>query len=63
MLVTTTFLINSAFNFALGLLIARFLGPQGFGQYAIAAAVAVVLNTLFLDWIRHAVLFGAHTGR
>jgi O-antigen/teichoic acid export membrane protein len=52
MLVTTTFLINSAFNFALGLLIARFLGPLGFGQYAIAAAVAVVLNTLFLDWIR-----------
>ncbi|MGL4634396.1 MAG: polysaccharide biosynthesis C-terminal domain-containing protein [Beijerinckiaceae bacterium] len=52
MLVVTTFLINSAFNFALGLLIARFLGPQGFGQYAIAAALAVVLNTLFLDWIR-----------
>jgi O-antigen/teichoic acid export membrane protein len=52
MLVATTFLINSAFNLALGLLIARFLGPQGFGQYAIATAVAVVLNTLFLDWIR-----------
>jgi O-antigen/teichoic acid export membrane protein len=52
MLVVTTFLINSAFNFALGLLIARFLGPQGFGQYAIAAALAVILNTLFLDWIR-----------
>ncbi len=52
MLVTATFLINSAFNLALGLLIARFLGPLGFGQYAIAAAVAVVLNTLFLDWIR-----------
>jgi O-antigen/teichoic acid export membrane protein len=52
MLVTVTFLINSAFNLALGLLIARFLGPQGFGQYAIAAALAVVLNTLFLDWIR-----------
>ncbi len=52
MLVITTFLINSVFNFALGLLIARFLGPQGFGQFAIAAALAVVLNTLFLDWIR-----------
>jgi O-antigen/teichoic acid export membrane protein len=52
MLVITTFLINSVFNFAMGLLIARFLGPQGFGQYAIAAALAVVLNTLFLDWIR-----------
>ena len=52
MLVISTFLINSVFNFALGLLIARFLGPQGFGQYAIATAFAVVLNTLFLDWIR-----------
>jgi O-antigen/teichoic acid export membrane protein len=52
MLVISTFLINSVFNFALGLLIARFLGPQGFGQYAIAASFAVVLNTLFLDWIR-----------
>jgi O-antigen/teichoic acid export membrane protein len=52
MLVVATFLINSAFNLALGLLVARFLGPQGFGQYAVAAALAVALNTLFLDWIR-----------
>jgi O-antigen/teichoic acid export membrane protein len=54
MLVVAAFLINSVFNFALGLLIARFLGPEGFGQYAIAAALAVVVNTLFLDWIRFA---------
>jgi O-antigen/teichoic acid export membrane protein len=52
MLVISTFLINSVLNFALGLLIARFLGPVGFGQYAIAAALAIVLNVLFLDWIR-----------
>jgi O-antigen/teichoic acid export membrane protein len=52
MLVVAAFLINSIFNFALGLLVARFLGPVGFGQYAIAAALAVVVNTLFLDWIR-----------
>jgi O-antigen/teichoic acid export membrane protein len=52
MLVISTFLINSVLNFALGLLIARFLGPAGFGEYAIAAAVSVVLNVLFLDWIR-----------
>jgi O-antigen/teichoic acid export membrane protein len=54
MLVVAAFLINSVFNFALGLLIARFLGPEGFGQYAIAAALAIVINTLFLDWIRFA---------
>jgi O-antigen/teichoic acid export membrane protein len=52
MLVVLAFVINSVFNFALGLLIARFLGPSGFGQYAIAAALAIVANTLFLDWIR-----------
>ncbi len=52
MLVVLAFVVNSAFNFALGLLVARFLGPEGFGQYAIAAALAVVVNTLFLDWIR-----------
>jgi O-antigen/teichoic acid export membrane protein len=52
MLFVATFLVNAAFNLALGLLVARFLGPQGFGQYAIAAAIAVVLNTLMLDWIR-----------
>jgi O-antigen/teichoic acid export membrane protein len=52
MLVVAAFLVNSVFNFALGLLVARFLGPEGFGQYAIAAALAVVVNTLFLDWIR-----------
>ncbi len=54
MLVVTAFVINSIFNFALGLLVARFLGPAGFGQYAIAASLAIVINTLFLDWIRFA---------
>jgi O-antigen/teichoic acid export membrane protein len=52
MLVVTTFIVNAAFNFALGLLVAHFLGPADFGKYAIAAALAVVLNTLFLDWVR-----------
>jgi O-antigen/teichoic acid export membrane protein len=52
MLIAGTFILNAAFNFALGILIARFLGPHAFGQYAIAAAAAVVLNTLMLDWVR-----------
>jgi O-antigen/teichoic acid export membrane protein len=52
MLVISAFLINSVFNFALGLLVARFLGPAGFGQYAIAASLAIVVSVLFLDWIR-----------
>lgn len=52
MLIVVTFITNSALSFALGLIIAALLGPEGFGQYALAAAIAVVLNTLFLDWIR-----------
>jgi O-antigen/teichoic acid export membrane protein len=53
MLVIATFLINAVFNFALGLLIARFLGPAEFGKYAIAFAIGIALNAAFLDWIRH----------
>jgi O-antigen/teichoic acid export membrane protein len=53
MAVVFTFLINSIFNFALGLLVAAFLGPTEFGKYALASAIAVILNTTFLDWIRH----------
>jgi O-antigen/teichoic acid export membrane protein len=53
MLVIVTFLINAVFNFALGLLIARFLGPAEFGKYAIAFSIAIALNVGFLDWIRH----------
>ena len=52
MLVVSTFLVNSAFNLALGVLLARFLGPQGFGQYALAAALGIALNVLMLDWMR-----------
>jgi O-antigen/teichoic acid export membrane protein len=56
MLVTATFIVNSAFNFAMGLLLAAFLGPSGYGKFAIALQIAVVLNTLFLDWVRHAAI-------
>lgn len=47
-----TFVINSGLNFVLGLVIAKFLGPDEFGRYAVASAVATVLNTLLLDWLR-----------
>lgn len=52
MSVILPFIINSALNFALGLLIASFLGPAEFGRYAIGAAIVVLLNTALLDWIR-----------
>lgn len=46
------FMVNAGVNFALGLLIAAFLGPAAFGLYAIAAATVVLLATAGLDWIK-----------
>jgi O-antigen/teichoic acid export membrane protein len=52
MIIIATFVLNAGLNFVLGLVVAKFLGAEEFGRYAIAAAVAVVINTIFLDWIR-----------
>lgn len=52
MLTLLTFLINSAVNFALGLGVAYFLGAQEFGTFALAAAAAMVLQTIFFEWLR-----------
>lgn len=52
MTVLLPFVINAGLNFALGLLIAYFLGPAEFGRYAIGAALIVLLNTALLDWIK-----------
>src|SRR5829696_2400591 len=52
MTIIAAFLVNAGLNFALGLLVARFLGPDEFGRYAVAMAVAVVINTAFFEWLR-----------
>lgn len=52
MTVLLPFVVNAGFNFALGLLIALFLGPSAFGLYAIAAATVILVNTAGLDWIK-----------
>jgi O-antigen/teichoic acid export membrane protein len=52
MTIVLAFLVNAALNFALGLLVAKFLGPDEFGRYAVAMAVAVVLNTACFEWLR-----------
>ena len=49
-----SFLVNSAANFALGLLLAAFLEPGRFGLYAVAVAGAGTLASPALDWLRHA---------
>ncbi|HUZ91121.1 MAG TPA: polysaccharide biosynthesis C-terminal domain-containing protein, partial [Methylocella sp.] len=40
------------FNFAIGLLIAKFLGPEEYGRFALAYATAIFVQTGFFDWIR-----------
>jgi O-antigen/teichoic acid export membrane protein len=52
MTIIAAFLLNAGLNFALGLLVAKFLGPGEFGRYAVATAVAVVINTACFEWLR-----------
>lgn len=40
------------FNFAIGLLVAKFLGPEEYGRFALAYATAIFVQTGFFDWIR-----------
>lgn len=51
-MIALPFILNAIFNFAIGLLIARFLGPAEFGYYAFAASIAITLATFGFDWIR-----------
>jgi O-antigen/teichoic acid export membrane protein len=52
MVVGFAFASNALFNFLVGLLVAKFLGPAEFGRFAIAAATAVLVNSGGFDWIR-----------
>jgi O-antigen/teichoic acid export membrane protein len=56
MTVILPFLINAGLNFALGLLVAAYLGPETFGRYAIGSAIMVLVNALVLDWLRMSVM-------
>ena len=52
MTVLAAFLLNTIFNFFLGLLVAYFLGPAEFGRFALALAIGAMTQSLVLDWIR-----------
>ncbi len=52
MRVIFAFFVNTLCNFAIGLLVAKFLGPEEFGRFALALAIGVVLQTAVFDWIR-----------
>jgi len=51
-MIALPFILNTLLNFAVGLLVARFLGPAEYGRYALALSIAVVIQTLALDWLR-----------
>jgi O-antigen/teichoic acid export membrane protein len=46
------FALNALASFALGLLVAKLLGPADFGRFALGMAVAVALNNLVFEWLR-----------
>jgi O-antigen/teichoic acid export membrane protein len=50
MLFAATFLVNAGLNFLLNLLVAAVLAPEEFGRYALAAAVAVLVNGVAFTW-------------
>ncbi len=52
MRVLAAFLFNVLCNFAIGLLVAKFLGPAEYGRFALAFAVAVAVQTGFFDCLR-----------
>ena len=52
MKVALAFAVNALGNFIIGLMVAKFLGPEGFGRFALALAVGVVIQIACFDWIR-----------
>ena len=50
--VLLAFLANSATNFVIGLIVAKYLGPEEYGRFAIAFSIAAVVQTALFDWLR-----------
>ena len=50
--VLAAFLANTIANFLIGLLVAKFLGPEEYGRFALAFAIGVVIQTALFDWMR-----------
>lgn len=56
MKVLAALLVNALFNFLIGLIVARFLGPEEFGRFALATALALTVQVALFDWIRLAAI-------
>jgi O-antigen/teichoic acid export membrane protein len=46
------FACNMVVNFVIGLFVAKFLGPEEYGRFALAHATAIAVQTAGFDWIR-----------
>ncbi|MFO1114998.1 MAG: oligosaccharide flippase family protein [Beijerinckiaceae bacterium] len=56
MKVLAAFVVNALFNFLIGLVVAKFLGPEEYGRFALALALGLVIQTAVFDWIRLAAI-------
>lgn len=55
------FAANSALNFVVSLLVAKFLGPAEYGRFVLALSASVFVQLLLFDWLRLAATrFYAH---
>lgn len=52
MKVLAAFLANTIANFLIGLLVAKFLGPEEYGRFALSFSIAVVAQIALFDWLR-----------
>ncbi len=52
MRVVFAFLINTLFNLIVGLIVAKFLGPEEYGRFALAVGVMIFGQALAFEWIR-----------
>ncbi len=52
MSVVATFLVNTIFNLIVGLIVAKFLGPEEYGKFALAIAVMTFGQAIAFEWIR-----------
>lgn len=56
MKVLAAFLVHTLVNFIIGLMVAKYLGPDQFGRFALAMAISMVAQTLCFEWIRQAAI-------
>jgi O-antigen/teichoic acid export membrane protein len=52
LLILAVNLFNLLVNFIVGLIVARFLGPESFGRFAVAIGTGGLIQLLFFGWLR-----------